>query len=452
MQTKMWNPVAFGLGLTIALCSTQVGAQTTSDRFVPFAEFIQSVRTAASTQYVGAAQARVSSTSAFNEMRQHLLRMYDSIHVGHSYVLDSQYFDCVPINEQPSVRLLGLRNVETVPPRPSQPAGGGAGRAPDGSEPAVQVRPDQKADRFGNSIPCEAGTIPMRRITLEELSRFTSLREFFQKGPGGAGQVPFKEGFGRAITSHKYAHAYQNIANHGGASFLNLWNPKVDTTQGEIFSLSQHWYANYRGDGKVQTVEGGWQDYPGKYGVTKPVLFIYWTADGYNATGCYNLDCAGFVQTNSAISLGATFSNYSTKGGTQYDFRLQWEVFPDSGGRWWLYYGGSGAADAVGYYPSSLFSSGPLGTAASSIDYGGETVGSTVWPPMGSGKFPGKGFGYAAFQRFIYYVLTAGGSNYATLTPSQPSPSCYKIKVFNNSSDPNYHTYFYFGGRGGTGC
>jgi hypothetical protein len=71
---------------------------------------------------------------------------------------------------------------------------------------------------------------------------------------------------------------------------------------------------------------------------------------------------------------------------------------------------------------------------------------------MGSGKFPGKGFGYAAFQRFIYYVLTAGGANYATLTPSQPSPTCYKIKVFNNSSDPNYHTYFYFGGRGGTGC
>src|SRR5262245_145091 len=95
MQTRMWNPVAFGLGLTIVLCSTQVGAQTTSDRFVPFAEFIQSVRTAASSQYVGAAQARVSSTSAFNEMRQHLLRMYDSIHVGHSYVLDSQYFDCV---------------------------------------------------------------------------------------------------------------------------------------------------------------------------------------------------------------------------------------------------------------------------------------------------------------------------------------------------------------------
>jgi len=377
--------------------------------------------------------------------------MYDGVHVRQSYVLDSEYFDCVPIMEQPSVRLLGLKKVNTAPPQAARSVQGEPGSATD-AEPAMQTGLVVKVDQFGNSIPCESGTIPMRRITLEELTKFSNLREFFQKGPGKAGQSPFKEGYGRAAASHKYAHAYQNIANHGGASFLNLWNPNVDASQGEIFSLSQHWYANFRGDGKVQTVEGGWQDYPGKYGVTKPVLFIYWTADGYNATGCYNLDCPGFVQTNNAITLGGTFANYSKKGGTQYDFRLQWEVFTQSGGQWWLYYGGTAAANAVGYYPSSLYSSGPLGSVASSIDYGGETVGSTVWPPMGSGRYPGKGFGYAAFQRLIYYIQTGGGGVFATLTKSQPSPTCYKISVFNNTSDVNYKTYFYYGGPGGTGC
>ena len=437
MQTKMWNRVAFGLGFTILLCSTQVGgAQTTSDRFVPFAEFVQSVRTVASTQYVGAAQARVSSTSAFDEMRQHLLRMYDSIHVGHSYVLDSQYFDCVPINEQPSVRLLGLRNVETAPPSLPQLSGGAAGRGPDASKPATQIAPDQKVDRFGNSIPCERGTIPLRRITLEEMTRFMNLRDFFRKE-------------GRAVATHKYAHAYQNVGNHGGGQFINLWNPKVDTSQTEIFSLAQHWFVNFRADGKVQTVEGGWQDYPGKYSLTKPVLFIYWTADGYNATGCYNTDCPGFVQTNPSVHLGASFTNFSPPGGTQYEIELHWFL---SGGKWWFYYGGGDAAHAVGYYPASLYSSGPLATQGSEVDYGGETVGTTSWPPMGSGKPPKRGFGYAAYQRLIHYYTTGDLFANTTLIPNQPSPSCYKIKLFNNSSDPNYRTYFYFGGPGGTGC
>src|SRR5262249_52126890 len=155
-------------------------------------------------------------------------------------------------NEQPSVRLLGLRNVETAPPSLPQPSGGAAGRGPDASKPAVQIAPDQKVDRFGNSIPCERGTIPLRRITLEEMTRFMNLREFFRKE-------------GRAVASHKYAHAYQNVGNHGGGQFINLWNPKVDTSQSQIFSLAQHWFVNFRADGKVQTVEGGWQDYPGKY-------------------------------------------------------------------------------------------------------------------------------------------------------------------------------------------
>jgi hypothetical protein len=47
----------------------------------------------------------------------------------------------------------------------------------------------------------------------------------------------------------------------------------------------------------LQTAEVGWQVYPQKYGNSYPTLFIYWTADGYNRTGCYNLDCSAFIQT-----------------------------------------------------------------------------------------------------------------------------------------------------------
>src|SRR4051794_15507655 len=212
-----------GFGLALALCTSQISAQA-AERFISFPEFIQGGRLATSSQYVGRAPAKVGNAAAFTEMRQHVLRMYDGVHVHHSYVLDSEYFDCVPIMEQPSVRLLGLKKVNTAPPQAARSVQGEPGSATD-AEPAMQTGLVVKVDQFGNSIPCESGTIPMRRITLEELTKFSNLREFFQKEPGKAGQSPFKEGYGRAAASHKYAHAYQNIANHGGASYLNLWNP-----------------------------------------------------------------------------------------------------------------------------------------------------------------------------------------------------------------------------------
>jgi hypothetical protein len=136
-------------------------------------------------------------------------------------------------------------------------------------------------------------------------------------------------------------------------------------------------------------------------------------------------------------------------GGKQYIVELHWYLH---GGNWWLYYGGGAAADAVGYYRASQYSSGPLQTQASEIDFGGETVGSTVFPPMGSGQWPTRGFRYAAYQRTIHYYTTADSYVNATLTATQPSPRCYKIRLLNNTTDPVYHTYFYFGGPGGRRC
>jgi hypothetical protein len=436
----------FRRALIIAICamgSGQAGAQTASGEFVPFDQFMRGLTAARAQQFVGQPQAVVAGPAAFEEMRQHALRLYGGVHVRHSYVYETQYFDCVPINEQPSVRLLGLTNVPMSAPPPAMPPGYAANAS---AQHATQFDPDQQVDAFGNSTQCETGTIPMRRVTLQEMTRFGTLRQFFQKGPNGAGE--WRSGQQPVEATHKYAHATQTIANHGGASNLNLWNPKVNLTRGEIFSLSQHWYVNFTSGGQVQTAELGWQNFPQKYGVAKSVLFIYWTADSYSQTGCYNLDCSAFVQTNSNVRLGGTFSKYSRPGKTQYDVKLQWQVFANSGGQWWLYFNDQ----PVGFYPSSLYQGGPLAASAATIDYGGETVGSTTWPKMGSGKFPAKGMGQAAFQRLIYYVTTGNTAASATLTKQQPSPHCYKIAVHNNSASAKNRTYFLFGGPGGGGC
>ena len=50
--------------------------------------------------------------------------------------------------------------------------------------------------------------------------------------------------------------------------------------------------------------------------------------DSYQATGCYNLLCAGFVQTNSRIAIGAAISPVSSFLTNQYDITiLIWKVY-----------------------------------------------------------------------------------------------------------------------------
>ncbi len=47
-----------------------------------------------------------------------------------------------------------------------------------------QVAPmlnEKKKDRFGNKQYCEQGFIPMRRITLDDLVRYETLGDFFNK-------------------------------------------------------------------------------------------------------------------------------------------------------------------------------------------------------------------------------------------------------------------------------
>ena len=56
----------------------------------------------------------------------------------------------------------------------------------------------------------------MRRITLEELSRFESLDHFFRKGPAGNGRHPRLSAPQAVAATHKYAHAYQVVNNLGG--------------------------------------------------------------------------------------------------------------------------------------------------------------------------------------------------------------------------------------------
>jgi len=56
-------------------------------------------------------------------------------------------------------------------------------------------------------------------------------------------------------------------------------------------------------------------------------MYVITQSDAYQTTGCYNLLCSGFVQTNNRIAIGAAISPTSSYDGGQYDITiLIWKV------------------------------------------------------------------------------------------------------------------------------
>lgn len=413
----------------------------------PFNQFLAAVADATHGEFATRSMSKVAREDAFTEMKAHVLRLYENVEVPHSFVDENgSVFDCIPIEQQPA-----LRNArEPVPQAPDVPyvaqaEGRGVPDERNDRHVPSQLGPDRR-DRYGNVMQCPTGTIPMRRVTLEDLSRFENLRGFLRKGPSGDAEPPRANSTATlrqaVAATHRWAHAFQSVDNLGGHSFLNLWSPAIGANQ--TFSLSQHWYVAGSGDG-LQTAEVGWQVYPQFYGNSNPVFFIYWTADNYNATGCYNLSCPAFVQTNNSWAIGGAIPQpYSTTGGPQYSLEVAYYLYQ---GRWWLYVRGTQSSNAIGYYPVSIYNNGAMSKHAASIDYGGETVGTTSFPPMGSGAFANAGWQKAAYHRQIYYFPTAGGSSWANLTASQSWPNCYTAQL--NTYGSPWNTSLWYGGPGG---
>nr|CAD1842912.1 unnamed protein product [Ananas comosus var. bracteatus] len=230
---------------------------------------------------------------------------------------------------------------------------------------------------------------------------------------------------------------------YGAKASLNVWSPRV-ATESE-FSLSQIWVISGSFGNDLNTIEAGWQVSPQLYGDDCPRFFTYWTTDAYQETGCYNLFCAGFVQTNNKIAIGAAISPTSIYNGRQFDISLL--VWKDpKHGHWWLEFG-SGLL--VGYWPSFLFSH--LAQHANMVQFGGEivnsgTAGSHTSTEMGSGHFAHDGFNRAAYFRNLQIVDWDNSlipiSNLRLLADH---PNCYDIQGGSNGAWGNY---FYYGGPG----
>lgn len=447
------SKIAYSAILALFMMNGLVSAQSGPTEFVPFRNFIDQTTTADASDYLARADSQVKDAVAFEEMRQHILNMYRDVDVNHSFVLDSSHYDCVPVMQQPAVRKYGIKKLATPPP--TQILDGADDDATSGFKRALPADSEKPFDAFANSTHCEEGTIPMRRLTLETMNHFQTLKQFLQKSPNE--QVPGQKSkfYTPGGPAHKYSTTYQYVNNWGGNSTLNVWDPSVNTSAGETFSLSQEWYVggintNVPPCGgvqscSIQTEEVGWVVYPAMFNDHNPHFFIFSTPNGY-ATGCWNNTCGDFVICSSCDGgvIGASLSPVSVLDGSQYESQMRYYFWE---GNWWVQF----ESNWVGYYPGSMYGSGQNSKHAQEIEYGTEGVGTTVWPPEGSGQWPSKGWKYAAYQRDLFYTNTSDDGIWDKVTPDISSPHCYSINgPFYDSGD--WNDFFYDGGPGGTGC
>jgi hypothetical protein len=356
---------------------------------------------------------------------------------------------CIDVATQQSVLAAGLDRASiplhaTVEPREQSPA---AGQQRSRSEGAKQGL-DGSLDDLGRERACAEGTFPKLIFPKESLYRLKKFEDIFRKYPSGksGGLMPAPSG-----PPHEYAKASNySVDNKGLQAEFNVWSPTLGAS--DEMSLSQLWVVGGSGSG-LQTAETGWQVQPNLFGDNLPRLFVYGTSDGYSgnnaASGCYNLQCGRFVQTNNSIVLGGALTS-STTGGPQYIYKLTF--FRDDAGThsWWLYVNDT----AVGYYPTTLYNSAGIADKNSRLDFGGEIVndqtgGVNTQTDMGSGAFPSAGFGQAAFIRKIQYIdMSFQWQNASDLSQVASIPYLWDATQAIYSTDPNWLTYFYFGGPG----
>ncbi|KAL5657185.1 hypothetical protein ACJX0J_030348, partial [Zea mays] len=231
---------------------------------------------------------------------------------------DGDIIDCVHISHQPAFDHPLLKN-HTIQFRPAyHPEGlyddtkSSIGSNNAGERPMLQM--------WHRNGRCPEGTVPIRRTKKDDLLRASSVRRYGRKrhtapNPLSVDPNMLSEG------GHQHAIAYvQGDKYYGAKATINVWEPKIQ--QANEFSLSQLWILGGSFGEDLNSIEAGWQVSPDLYGDNNTRLFTYWTSDAYQATGCYNMLCSGFIQINSEVAMGASIFPISNYAGSQYDISI----------------------------------------------------------------------------------------------------------------------------------
>ncbi|PKA59409.1 hypothetical protein AXF42_Ash019563 [Apostasia shenzhenica] len=358
---------------------------------------------------------------------------------------DGDTIDCIRRQKQPALDHPLLKNHKFQRLPPERPRSAAVRPAVSGNTTTPStMRAWQSWHHVGH---CPKGTVPIRRSTVADVLRAKSLYHYGKKQrrfPATARAANPPDVVSGNGHEHAIAYTGTELEVYGAKATINVWDPAIQVAN--EFSLSQIWILSGSFDGSdLNSIEAGWQVSPELYGDSRPRLFTYWTSDAYQATGCYNLLCAGFVQTNNKIAIGASISPISSFDGSQFDITILIWKDPKLG-NWWMSFGDN---TLVGYWPAELFTH--LTDRATMVEWGGEVVntrpyGKHTATQMGSGRFPAEGFSRSSYFRNLEVVDGDNSlSPVQSITTMAENPGCYDIR---SSSSSDWGTYFYYGGPG----
>lgn len=302
------------------------------------------------------------------------------------------------------------------------------------------------------------GTVPVLRKDLSKIQVRKSLRKYLSRRRG-RGHLSSRSVRGllspppEESGSHRYASSNQSTLCFGGEGILSVNDPYTETS--DDFSLMQIGLVNDE-EGYVQSAEAGIQEMQDIYGDWVPHLFVYYTTNGYSNDddnlGGYNQDVDGWVQHDSSVYPGATFTNVSTPGGPQFQIFIKYQFFE---GNWWFRVGDLW----LGYYPSGLYEGNrsvfsSLGDHANRIGFWGEIFDSDdnsgpTSSTMGSGYWAEDQWPWAGYQRNLKVQVDRGGSlqDYNADSTFVDSPNMYDLEI-HMLSGSDWGSYQWLGGPG----
>ncbi|KAG7596514.1 Neprosin [Arabidopsis suecica] len=239
-----------------------------------------------------------------------------------------------------------------------------------------------------NGVGCPIGTVPIQRVTKEDLLRFDS----FGDNHKPRGSWNFTTDDTNSDNQHHFAVARtvgQDKRFNGATMELCLTAPKVRPNQ---FSASR--LHIQIGSDFLQT---GFTVNPTLYKDDQPRTFVYTNSGGKS---CYNNDCdVGMILVRQDFHLGMALLPVSVRGAKTTHYAIFGLIKDQINGNWWLQFGN--AAEEVGFWPSSRFhqSSGNL------VEWGGEAYSaSQPSPQMGYGYFLDASMRYDAYIKRISVI------------------------------------------------
>ncbi|EOA12019.1 hypothetical protein CARUB_v10008052mg, partial [Capsella rubella] len=221
---------------------------------------------------------------------------------------------------------------------------------------------------------CPDGTIPVRRVSREDIRRASSPSRFGKKArrtysfldnalqhKGNFNITAENVKYPRPISISEAVLVALGFNYLGARSDINVWNPPL--VEAKDYSSGQIWLLAGLSDA-FESVEAGWA--VRTISIPRSVLlYLVYQSDGYGQTGCFNHLCSGFVQISPKIALGAAIEPVSHVSQKQYYFTAS--IMMDLNTRnWWL----TCANNVIGYWPASLF--GYLKHSATAVQWGGE--------------------------------------------------------------------------------